>query len=158
VLNDQDAIGQLIDRVADYDTTWGIDLLGSETALLRAMLAVAGQATVYVPGRTVKAMSGAFRGEAKTDAPDAVVTANTIRMRHDRLAVAPTTGLVAELELLLVHRTGLIEDWVRGINRLRRLLLGISPALERALTVTNVAILVLLTGFQTPDQIRAAGR
>jgi hypothetical protein len=79
-------------------------------------------------------------------------------MRHDFLTVAPPAELVAQLELLRSHRTGLIEDWVRTVNRLRRLLLGISPALERALTVTNVATLILLTGYQTPDQIRAAGR
>jgi hypothetical protein len=33
VLNDQDTIGQLIDRVDGCDATWGIDLLGSETAV-----------------------------------------------------------------------------------------------------------------------------
>ena len=158
VANDQDAIGQVLNRAEGHDAVWGIDLLSSETALLRGVLAVAGQATVYVPGRTVKTMSGTFRGEAKTDARDAVVIANTIRMRHDLLTVAPPAELVAGLELLLSHRTGLIEDWVRTVNRLRRLLLGISPALERALTVTNVATLILLTGYQTPDQIRAAGR
>jgi transposase len=158
VPNDQDAINQLLERAEGHDAVWGIDLLGSETALLRALLAVARQATVYVPGRTVKTMSGTFRGEAKTDARDALVIANTIRMRHDFLTLAPTTNLIAELELLLTHRTGLIEDWVCSINRLRRLLLGISPTLERALTVTNIGVLILLTGYQTPDQIRAAGR
>jgi transposase len=158
VPNDQDAIGQLLDRAEGHEAVWGIDLLSGETALLRALLAVAGHSTVYVPGRTVKTMSGTFRGEAKTDARDAVVIANTIRMRHDFLTIAPTTNLVAELELLLTHRAGLNEDWVRSINRLRRLMLGISPALERALKVTNVGVLILLTGYQTPEQIRAAGR
>jgi hypothetical protein len=36
-------------------------------------------------------MSGNFGGEAKTDARDAVVIANTIRMRHHLLTIAPTT-------------------------------------------------------------------
>jgi hypothetical protein len=35
------------------------------TALLRAMLAVAGHTAVYVPGRTVKSMAGGFAGEAR---------------------------------------------------------------------------------------------
>jgi transposase len=35
---------------------------------------------------------------------------------------------------------------------------GVCPALEQALPCTNVATLALLTGFQTPQQILAAGR
>jgi hypothetical protein len=156
--NDQTAIGELLSRAADHDVTWGIDLVGCETALLRAMLAVAQQTTVYVPGRTVKTMAAGFAGEAKTDARDAVVIANTIRMRHDFQTVTPATDLVAHLELLLAHRSDVIDAWVRNISKLRRLMLRISPAMERALTFTNVSTLILLTGFQTPAQIRAAGR
>jgi transposase len=103
-------------------------------------------------------MAAGFPGEAKTDARDAIVIANTVRMRHDFLAVAPPTELVATLALLLTHHADLMDDWVRTVNRLRRLMVGISPALERALTFTNVATLVLMTRFQTPGQIRAAGR
>jgi hypothetical protein len=69
VPRDQDAIGQVLSRAEGHDT----DLLSTETALLRAMLSVGGQTIVYVPGRTVKTMSGTFRGEAKTDTRDAVV-------------------------------------------------------------------------------------
>jgi transposase len=103
-------------------------------------------------------MSAGFVGEAKTDARDAVVIANTVRMRRDFLTIAPTTDLIAQLELLLGHRSNLVDDWVRAINRLRRLITGVCPALERALPCTNVATLALLTGFQTPQQILAAGR
>jgi transposase len=156
--NDQAAIGQLLNRAAGPNATWGIDLVSSETALLRAMLATARQTTVYVPGRTVKTMAGGYAGEAKTDARDAVVIANTIRMRQDFLTITRTTDLLANLELLLAHRSDLIDAWVRNISKLRRLMLGIAPSLERALTFTNVATLALLTGFQTPAQIRAAGR
>ncbi|MET7970876.1 transposase [Micromonospora sp. NPDC005305] len=37
-------------------------------------------------------------------------------------------------------------------------MLGISPVLQRALTFTNVATLIPISAFQTPEQIRAAGR
>ncbi|MBQ0892701.1 IS110 family transposase [Micromonospora sp. U56] len=47
---------------------------------------------------------------------------------------------------------------MRTVNRLRRLMVGISPALERALIITNIATLVLIGAYQTPQQIRAAGR
>jgi transposase len=159
VANDQQAITELIGRLQDdAEVLWAVDLVGCETALLRAMLVAAGHRAVYVPGRTVKTMAGGFTGEAKTDARDAVVIANTARMRHDFLAVEPPTELVAVLALLVAHRADLIEDWVRTINRLRRLMLGIAPVLERALTFTNVATLILISEFQTPEQIRAAGR
>jgi hypothetical protein len=79
-------------------------------------------------------------------------------MRRDLLTVPPPPDLIAELAMLLSHRNDLLEEWVRTLNRLRRVVLGISPALERALTMTNVAVLILLSGYQTPDQIRAAGR
>jgi transposase len=159
VANDQAIIADLMGRVDNRDkVTWAVDLLGGETALLRAMLAVAGHSVVYIPGRTVKAMAASFPGEAKTDARDAVVIAQTARMRRDFLAVAPPAELVATLALLLSHRNDLLEEWVRTVNRLRRLVLAISPALERALTLTNVAALILISQYQTPAQIRAAGR
>jgi hypothetical protein len=44
-----------------------------------ALLAAHGQQAVYVPGRTVNRMAGAYRGEAKTDARDAYVIAETAR-------------------------------------------------------------------------------
>jgi transposase len=65
---------------------------------------------------------------------------------------------VTKLALLVAHRADLVEDWVRTINRLRRLMAGICPALERALTFTNVATLILISAFQSPQQIRTVGR
>jgi transposase len=159
VSNDQDAFTELLDRVdAGDEVGWAVDLIGCETALLRAVLTAAGHQVIYVPGRTVKTMTGAFAGEAKTDARDAVVIANTARMRRDLVVVRPPTDLVARLALLVAHRADLVEEWVRGINRLRRLMLAVSPALERALTFTNAATLILLSRYQTPEQIRATGR
>ena len=65
---------------------------------------------------------------------------------------------MARLALLVAHRADLVAEWVRGVNRLRQLMLGICPALERALTFTSAATLILLAQYQTPEQIRAAGR
>lgn len=101
-------------------------------------------------------MSAGFAGEAKTDARDAIVIANTARMRRDLVPVAPPAHVVASLALLVAHRADLVEEWVRGVNRLRRLMLGICPALERAL-VYRVGTLVLGSACQTPEGIRAAG-
>ncbi|CCK32801.1 hypothetical protein BN159_8423 [Streptomyces davaonensis JCM 4913] len=51
--------------------------------LLMALLANHGQPVVYVPGRTVNHMSASYRGQAKTDARDAYVIADTVRLRRE---------------------------------------------------------------------------
>jgi hypothetical protein len=55
---------------AGDEVSWAVDLIGGETALVRAVLTAAGHQVIYVPGRTVETMTGAFAGEAETDARD----------------------------------------------------------------------------------------
>jgi transposase len=136
---------------------WAIDLTSSAAALLLAVLVVNGQPVVYVPGRVVNRMSGVFRGEAKTDAKDAQVIAETARLRRDLTAVSAPDELVVELTRLTGHRADLMADWVRGINRLRDLLTSIFPALERAFDYSTRAALMLVAGFPTADAVRDAG-
>ncbi|MDX6584865.1 MAG: hypothetical protein QOI10_4049 [Solirubrobacterales bacterium] len=159
VANDQAAIEQLVARAATTaaEVRWAIDLTSSAAALLIAVLAATGQHVVYVPGRVVNRMTGAFRGESKTDAKDARIIAETARMRGDLTVVTASDELVVELTRLTAHREDLMADWVRGVNRLRDLLTSIFPALERAFDYSNRSPLVLLTGFQTPESIRTAG-
>ncbi|MEX5638192.1 IS110 family transposase, partial [Parafrankia sp. FMc2] len=88
---------------------------------------------------------------------DARVIAETARMRNDLTPVTATDDLVVELTRLTAHREDLMADWVRGVNRLRDLLTSIFPSLERAFDYSTRSALVLLTGFQTPQAIRAAG-
>jgi transposase len=154
--NAETAIKGLVDRAADTatDVRWAIDLTSSAAALLMAVLAVREQRVVYVPGRVVHQMSGAFRGESKTDAKDARVIAETARMRTDLSQVRPRADVVVELTQATAHREDLVADWVRGINRLRDLLTSIFPGLERVLDCTNRSALVLLTKFQTPASLR----
>ncbi|MTD56496.1 IS110 family transposase [Amycolatopsis sp. RM579] len=116
------------------------------------------QQVVYVPGRVVNRMTGVFRGEAKSDAKDARVIAETARMRTDLTPVTATDDLVVELTRLTAHREDLMADWVRGVNRLREMLTGIFPALERAFDYSTRSALILVTGFQTPQAIRDAGK
>jgi hypothetical protein len=65
--------------------------------------------------------------------------------------------LIVELRMLLARRQDLVTDRTRAVNRLHDQLLAISPALERALDLTNRGPLVLLTGFQTPAALRETG-
>src|SRR3954469_6729049 len=151
------ALGEILE-LADV-VHWAVDISGTASALLLALLAAHGQHVVYVPGRTVNRMSGAYRGEAKTDARDAYVIAETSRVRNDFQVIDVPAQLAADLALLTAHRTDLVADRVRLINRLRDVLTGISPALERAFDYSaHKGALVLLTGFQTPAAIRRRGQ
>lgn len=158
--NDESAILNALGQVLALgeDLAWGVDITGTSAALLLALLAAHDQRISYVPGRTVNRMSGAYRGEAKTDARDAYVIAETIRHRRDLSRVDVPADLVAELGLLVAHRADLVADRVRMINRLRDVLTGYFPALERAFDYSRCkAALMLLTRYQTPAAIRRLG-
>jgi transposase len=99
-----------------------------------------------------------YRGEGKTDARDAAVIAGQARMRRDLQPLRPGDEITMELKILTARRADLVADRTRVINRLRGLLTSIFPALDRALEdLTATGPLMLLTGYQTPAAIRAAG-
>ncbi|RSM93730.1 IS110 family transposase [Streptomyces sp. WAC 01325] len=151
------ALGEILD-LAD-EVHWAVDISGTCSALLLALLAAHGQQVVYVPGRTVNRMAGAYRGEAKTDARDAYVIAESARHRRDFAAIDVPAQLAADLALLTAHRSDLVADRVRMINRLRDVLTGVFPALERAFDYSaHKGALVLLTGYQRPASIRRRGQ
>ena len=162
VANDESEILELLTAVREVaeEVTWAVDLTSAAAALLLAVLVAHGQDVLYVPGRAVNRMSGIYRGgEAKTDAKDAHVIADQARMRRDLQQVAAPPALMAELALLTEHRKDLIAERTRLYNRLRELLLGISPALERAFDWSkHRGAVILLTGYQSPATLRAARR
>jgi len=158
VVNEQaailDAIGEVLGRA--QQVTWAVDITS------RQQRSAAGpvdrsrrgwQPATYVPGRTVNQMSTAYAGEAKTDARDAYVIAETVRHRGDLTPVDVPAALVTELRLVVTHRTDLVADRVRMINRLRDVLSGYFPALEREFDYsTSRGAVVLLTGCQSPGR------
>jgi transposase len=162
VVNDEAQILELLTAVREMadEVTWAVDLTSAAAALLLAVLVSHGQHVLYVPGRAVNRMSGIYRGgEAKTDAKDAHVIADQARMRRDFQAVTAPPILAAELALLTEHRKDLVADRTRLYNRLRELLVGISPVLERAFDWSkHRGAIILLTGYQTPAQLRAVRR
>lgn len=162
VANDEPALARLLADVESIGegtaASWALDMTGGEPALLIALLVQAGQELVYVPGRVVNRAAEGYRGEGKTDARDAHVIADQARMRRDLQPLRPSDEATIELELLTGRRTDLVAERTRTVNRLRSILTGLFPALERALEVTNVGPLVLLSGYQTPAAIRRLGR
>ncbi|GAA4030966.1 IS110 family transposase [Streptomyces plumbiresistens] len=160
VVNGEDEILDLIVAACEMadEVRWAVDISGRASTLLLALLIANGQSVVYVPGRTVNRMSGAYRGEGKTDAKDALVIADTARMRRDFTPLNLPNETVADLQLLTAHRADLIADRVRLINRLRDAQVGICPALERAFDYSAAkGPVILLTEYQTPAALQRAG-
>lgn len=161
VINGEAQVLMLIETACERadEIRWAADISGRAFVLVLALLVAHGQNVVYVPGRTVNRMSGAYRGEGKTDAKDARVIAGQARMRPKGFAALDTPPeLVSTLRVLTNYRTDLIADQVRLINRLRDLLAGIGPALERAFGYSTAkGLVVMLTGYQTPAALRRIG-
>ncbi|GCD92364.1 IS110 family transposase [Embleya hyalina] len=159
VANDEPVLLDLVADVLalDTDVVWAVDLADGAAGLLIALLVDHDQHLLYIPGRVVNRAADGYRGEGKTDAKDAAIIADQARVRRDLHPLRPGDELTVELGLLSAHRMDLAADRTRSINRLRALLTGIFPSLERELDLTNVGPLVLLTGYQTPGAIRRAG-
>ena len=136
---------------------WAIDLAGGSASLVIALLLQHGQPVVYLPGIAVNRATAGYRGEGKTDAKDAAIIADQARMRRDLRELHVLDEDIAQLQLLSSYRADLAADRTRSINRLRALLAGIFPALERVLDFTNRGPLILISGFQTPTAIRQLG-
>ena len=160
VVNDEAEISGIIATIhesADH-VRWAVDIVGSPSALLLALLAQSDQSVSYASGRVVAAMSAAYSGEGKTDARDAFVIAETARLRNDLNVIDHETDLVRNLAVLTGHRGDLIADSVRMINRLRDLMTSVFPSLEREFDYASCkGALVLLTGYATPQRIRRIG-
>lgn len=161
VANDEAEITALITGAYSQarQLVWAVDIIGSPSALLLALLARTDESVRYASGRVVAAMSAAYAGEGKTDAKDAYVIAETARLRRDLSVIDTDTDLVRNLAVLTGHRADLIADRVRMINRLRDLMTSVFPSLERAFDYSShKGALVLLTGYATPDRIRRMGQ
>lgn len=160
ILNDEQSILDAIGEVCSLaeSVTWTVDVTGTMACLLLALLAAHGQQVKYAPGRVVNQMATAYRGEAKTDARDSYVIAETARHRADLTEIEVSSELVVELRLLVTHRADLVADRVRIVNRLRDVLSGYFPALEREFDFAHSrGAAMLLTGYQTPATIRRLG-
>ena len=160
VENDPQAIDALVAdlRGLGGDVVIGIDVVGSFARFLEAVLLAEGFALVHTPGLAVnRAGQGFTGGERKSDPRDARTIAELVRTR-DLRPILPDDETLVALRLKVGRRRDLTEDQTRRLSRLRGLLCGIFPALERTLDVTCKAPLALLARFVTPAEIRRAGR
>lgn len=159
--NDRAAIGALIAEIEGLEarsTRTAVDMLGGAASLGCAMLAEAGLPLVHTPGLAVnRARQGVRGGERKSDPKDAVVIAELARTRPGLRAVDPPDPPDAEIRPLVARRRELVTEQTRRAGRLRDLLCGLFPALERRIDPTTRTGLVFLSHFAAPEDIRAAG-
>jgi transposase len=151
-------LADVLEIAGQAEVLWATDLNQGGAALLIAVLANNEQSLLYIPGRTVHHAARTYRGDGKTDAKDAAIIADQARMRRDLAAVRGTDKVAVELRMLAAHRADLVADRTRAINRLRATLLEYFPGLEAAFDYAHrKAAVVLLTHYQTPEQLRRAG-
>jgi transposase len=160
VENDPEAIDAFVAvlRGLDGALAIGLDVVGSFARFLEAVLLAEGFALVHAPGVAVnRAGQGFAGGERKSDPKDARTIAELVRTR-DLRPIAPDDETVVAIRLKVGRRRDLVQDQTRRLARLRGLLCGVHPGLERALDVTCKGPLALLARFVTPAEIRRAGR
>ncbi|MCC2029998.1 IS110 family transposase [Microbacterium sp. YMB-B2] len=129
-------------------------------ALPVAVAQAAGALVGYLPGLAMRRIADLHPGEAKTDARDAAIIAETARtMPHTLRSIQVTDEQVAELTMLCGFDDDLAAQITQVGNRVRGLLTQIHPALERAVgpRLDHPAILDLLQRWPSPAELRSAG-
>ncbi|WP_434600093.1 IS110 family transposase [Streptomyces sp. A5-4] len=138
-----------------------VDQIANIGALPVAVARDTGCQVAYLPGLSMRRAADLYPGEAKTDARDAFIIADTARtMPHTLRSIELTDETTAELAMLVGFDDDLAGEATRVSNRLRGLLTQIHPSLERVLgpRVHHPAVRALLERFGSPAQIRKAGR
>ena len=157
--NDETALLEVIAEVAELGrpVCWAVDLITPMSALLLTLLWQRHTTVRYVSGTVEHHMAAAFAGENKTDARDAVIIAQTVRLRRDIPQLKPSGRLLADLKVLTAHRADLTGQRVAAICRLQETLTSISPALQQAVDLKRRGPVLALAQWQTPAAIRHAG-
>ncbi|MET9419090.1 IS110 family transposase, partial [Streptomyces klenkii] len=112
-------------------------------------------------GLAMRRIADLYPGEAKTDAKDAAVIADTARtMPHTLRSPELTDEITAELTVLTGFDQDLAAEATRTSNRIRGLLTQFHPSLERVLGPRHdhQAVTWLLERYGSPAALRKAGR
>jgi transposase len=162
IANDEAQVERLLDRAGEVGPcALVIDQPGSIGSLAVCVARRRGVPVAYVPGLVMRRASELYPGEAKTDRRDSFVLADTARTHARRLhwlQVGDET--LEQLRVLGGYDDDLAHDVNRTANRLRDMLLAVSPALERVLgpRLDHPVSRALLSRYPTPTALRAAGR
>ncbi|MGW5648885.1 IS110 family transposase [Saccharopolyspora sp. NPDC003752] len=146
--NSEPKLRALFDKLAAHGPLLAVvDQPATIGALPVAVAHACGHQVAYLPGLAMRRIADLYPGNAKTDARDAFVIADAARtLPHTLRQVDVGDDALAELGVLIGFDDDLAAEATRISNRIRGLLTGIHPALERALgpRVTHAAVLELL--------------
>ncbi|MGI5249278.1 IS110 family transposase [Actinacidiphila glaucinigra] len=138
-----------------------VDQVANIGALPIAAARASGCRVAYLPGLSMRRAADLYPGEAKTDARDAFVIADTARtMPHTLRAIDRDDEVLAELTMLTGYDNDLAGEINRTTNRLRGLLSQIHPSLERVVgpRLAYPYIQALLGRHGSPAKLKKLGR
>jgi hypothetical protein len=90
-------MGDVASLPGGTEVAWATDLNHGGTGLLQSLLGSHKQPLHYISGRAIFHAAGTYRGEAKTDAKDAVIIADQARIRSDVNLMRQADEVTAEL-------------------------------------------------------------
>ena len=159
--NDERRLRGVLDQLATHGTILlVVDQPATIGALPVAVAQAAGALVGYLPGLAMRRIADLHPGEAKTDARDAAIIAETARtMPHTLRSIQVADEQVAELSMLCGFDDDLAGQIVQVSNRIRGLLTQIHPALERVIgpRLDHPAMLDLLQHYPSPAAMKSAG-
>ena len=160
--NSEPKLRALFDKLAAHGPLLVVvDQPATIGALPVTVARAAGHQVAYLPGLAMRRIADLYPGKAKTDARDAFIIADAARsLPHTLRPVDVGDDALAELDVLVGFDDDLAGEATRISNRIRGLLTGIHPALERAIgpRISHPAVLEILSRCGGPTGIRAAGR
>jgi len=159
--NDEGKLREMLVSLAEHGPVLlVVDQPATIGALPVAVAQAVGALVGYLPGLAMRRIADLHPGEAKTDARDALIIAETARtLPHTLRSIQVADAQVAELTMLCGFDDELAGQITQVSNRLRGLLTQIHPALERTLgpRLDHPAILDLLRRYRSPEALRQAG-
>ena len=156
VANDEPALRKLVDWARQQQAMVVVDQSDGGAAVLLKLCWQLDVSIGYLHGLAMARARGFYAGESKTDPKDAFVLADVARAHPGRVVrLQPTSEALAHLELLCGYDADLRGD----ANRLRALLVGHWPALERAFgeRLASRGVLAIVQQYPSGPAIQAAG-
>jgi len=160
--NSEPKLRALFDKLAAHGSLLVVvDQPATIGALPVTVARACGHQVAYLPGLAMRRIADLYPGRAKTDARDAFIIADAARsLPHTLRRVNVGDDALAELDVLIGFDDDLAGEATRLSNRIRGLLTGIHPALERAIgpRIAHPAVLEILSRCGGPAGIAQAGR
>ena len=160
VANDELALRKLVIWAKEHQAIMVVDQPGGAAGLLLKLCWQAEVRIGYLHGLAMARAREFYAGESKTDPKDAFVLADVVRAHPSRVVwLEPSSDALAQLELLCGYDADLRADANRLINRLRGLLVGHWPALERALgeRLDSRGVLAVVQHYPSGPALKQAG-